>query len=219
VLLKPAAEPNGDIMHTEKYLGVLLVVLSYTLSIGVQASSDVKMRTLMPESVTHGVYIAPFFSLSPFGPNDEFGVSPGVQIGWTLNKNFTIGLKASQLWKNIEATWIRKQLPHYLNCSYAGAFFSYTFMPDALVHAEFYTLIGGGLAGYRIQTFGDFDNLEDDFIILEPGVVIETNVTRFMRIGMGLSHQVVQGIELKNMKDVDFSGLSFSAIMKVGLFK
>lgn len=177
-----------------------------------------EMRTLIPESVSHGVYIAPLVSASPFGPNHEFGVSPGVQVGWTLNKRFTIGFRASQLWKNVDANWLHKQAPHYINLTYAGALFSYAHNPDALFHVEYFTLIGVGLAGYRIQIIGNFDNFDDDFFLVEPGAFFETNVTRFLKCGLGISYRITNGVEIQNLNDTDFSGLNYTAHFKIGIF-
>ncbi len=178
-----------------------------------------QMQTLLSESVTHGVYVAPCIEASPFGQNGEWGFSPGVQIGWTLNQRYTIGFFANQLWNNVDATWLQKQSQYFLNVTRAGVFFSYTLNPDALVHAEFYAKIGAGLVGYRIQEIGDFDNFDDEFYLIEPGMAIEINVTRFMRTSLQMSYLSVQDIELQHMKNSDFSGLVFAMKFKVGLFR
>ncbi len=179
-------------------------------------SAFVQEKYLIPESISHGVYVAPILSATNPGIGD-YGLSGGFQLGWTLNKSFTVGFKVSQMWSNVEATWVNNYNPLYLNFSYSGFLMAYTFQPQELLHAEVFGLIGGGLTGYREQLYGDFDNVQDDFLIMEPGVLVEVNMTHFMRVGLGLSYFIVRGIELRQLEDTDF-GLNYSFLIKFGLF-
>ncbi|MBN1482171.1 hypothetical protein EH223_07935 [candidate division KSB1 bacterium] len=173
---------------------------------------------MIPDTVSHGIYLAPSMMSSQLGRNQAVGLFPGLQIGWILNERFTIGLKTNQLWSNIEASWIAMDVQAFMNFSYSGIFFSYTPYPRRLVHIEIYTLGGCGLAGYRTQKFGDFDNVQDGFMILEPGIVLEMNLTHFLRTGLGLSYSIVRGIQMEKLSERHFNGMNLLLLFKVGLF-
>lgn len=177
-----------------------------------------RQMTLIPANRSHGFFIAPVFSASAFGPTREIGYSPGFQIGWVLDHHFTIGVQANQLWSNVSADWIRSDIPLYLNFSYAGLRLSYISCPDNLLHMEIYALYGQGYAGYREQEFGDYDNIQDLFRIITPGLVFETNMTYFFRVGFALYYPIVHGIGLSSLTDEHFSGLCLCAIFKFGIF-
>jgi hypothetical protein len=175
-------------------------------------------QTLLSDNISHGVYCAPLLSFKTFGANNNVGISPGFQIGWIINEKLTIGAQVHQLWNNIEVDWTPSEEPLFLNFAYSGFRVSYIHLPHDLLHFEIYALYGVGLAGYRRQEFGDFDNVQDDFQIIEPGVLIETNLTHFMRLGVDIAYDFIHGIELVDMTNADFTGMVWGASIKVGIY-
>lgn len=175
-------------------------------------------KTLLPAHLSHGVYCAPHIAAASFGPDHQSGLFAGGRIGWIIEHRYTVGIQASQLWTNIKADWTPSEEQLYLNFSYAGIRLSYCYRSEDVVHIELFALYGGGVAGYRRQEFGDYDNVQDELQVFEPGMAVELNMTHFMRLGASLSYLVVHGIELPDMSDQDFSGPRFALFFMVGIF-
>jgi hypothetical protein len=106
---------------------------------------------------------------------------------------------------------------------YGGFLMEYYFNPKDLVVFSAGTLIGGGgLLFYDDNADDDEDddyNYDyDNFFVVEPEVHVFINVTRFCRVGIGVSYRFTQGIDNGELKDKDFRGPSASAMVQFGWF-
>lgn len=110
------------------------------------------------------------------------------------------------------------------------------------IHMSFPVLIGAGGIGYMKHwgeydsDYEDYENYNEDsdaFFVVEPGVEIEFNLVKFMRIAATVSYRLTSNVNLK-YKDWSFqspsyagtniapkdmmNGLNFGIIMKFGKF-
>ncbi len=111
---------------------------------------------------------------------------------------------------------------------YGGLNIGYILSPNDVFHFNFPLFVGiGGLQMVDPSFNFDAQNpyLTDVidrtiFYIVQPGVNVETNVTKFFRIALGVNYRLTQGAEFEsnNIYDQDISGLAFSMSFKLGLF-
>jgi len=158
---------------------------------------------------------------------DDLGLVMGVHGGIILNNHFVIGLGGYGLTTNfvVEESENFDQL--YLYGGYGGLILGAIFSPKEVIHIYTPVLIGaGGMEVtdrnylnnfHRPPDFGTF--LENSaFFVVEPGVEIEVNVTRFFKIGLGASYRLVRESDLTKVSNSDLSGFSGGLSLKFGKF-
>ena len=105
---------------------------------------------------------------------------------------------------------------------YGGLLAEYYFNPkDLIVFSAGTTIGGGGLLFYDDSEDDDDDDDDydyDNFFVLEPELHVFVNVTRFCRVGIGVSYRFTEGIDTGELKDKDFRGPSASAMVQFGWF-
>lgn len=93
--------------------------------------------------------------------------------------------------------------------NYAGGYGGLIIEPildwDRPIHFSFPVLIGGGGIGY-IQHWGDYDNNDEEydfadedsnaFFVIEPGIEVELNLVKWMRMAATISYRYTSDIKL-----------------------
>jgi len=104
---------------------------------------------------------------------------------------------------------------------YGGFLTEYYFNPKDLVVFSIGTLIGGGGLYFSQDNEDDEDDHNeggDNFFVIEPELNVFIHVTRFCRVGAGVSYRYVNGINSEGMDDKDFRGPAASAMVQFGWF-
>jgi hypothetical protein len=178
------------------------------------------------EELRNGGYGAPEVKFTKI--HDDFGVMVGGRGGWIINSTFSIGGGGYALTTSPKVYDIN-DTSYYLRMGYGGAFIEYINSSNSLVHFTVNALIGAGGAtnthsiNHMIKN-GNYDvtyNWNDDqttFFIFEPGVTVDVNLLKFMRLSIGGSYRLVSGVELKGVTNQDISGPSGSIGIKFGKF-
>jgi hypothetical protein len=171
----------------------------------------------------------------------EFTPMAGVSGTLHINKKWGIGVAGYSTVNNFTPTVLNAKSLLNLNVMYGGLKLEYTPNPNAPIHVSFPLLIGGGMArvdsanNYRngFDGFGGRDrnnrrefNGRDNtnFWVIQPGINIEANVIRFLKIYAGASYRITPSVNnetttvLPTPTANQLSGLNFSAGLKVGLF-
>lgn len=167
--------------------------------------------------ISHGFFIEMNGGYSMFGSKSVF--LPGISMGMILDHHWTIGATGSFLGNrdglhesNIYYdSSTSKMHGAYLNGGYGGLLLEYTLLPNSKVHVSFPLLIGGGSMDYtpsihHDSTFSNFSHKEfhhnyisrDRFFVVEPGVRLEFNLVRAMRLGIGISYRYSPDFKLQN---------------------
>jgi hypothetical protein len=159
----------------------------------------------------------------------EFAHYAGVRGGLIINDSFVIGLAGYGLAhpdRRESYTGNEYAEDPYIGFGYGGALIEYTFFPKRLVNFTLGATIGGGGLVYHEN---DDDDEDDDhrahhgransFFVVEPEATISVNVTRFCRVGAGVSYRYVNGIRNDtDFDDADFSGLHGNFMVSFGWF-
>ncbi len=150
-----------------------------------------------------------------FGGRNVF--LPGISLGVILSHHWTIGLSGSFIgnlkglyYHNIyfDSTANRKHGAN-LNGGFGAVLLEYTLHPKARVHFAFPLLIGIGDLYYTHQSHHNDSTIshhdwkpgnviKDHFFFLEPGVRVEANMIRALRIGLGISYRYAPNLDLRN---------------------
>ena len=171
----------------------------------------------------------------------EFTPMAGVSAMLHVNKKFGIGLAGYSTMNNFTPTALNAKSLLNLNVMYGGLKMEYTPNPNAAVHVSFPLLIGGGMArvdsaGNNRNGFGGFGGRDHDgfrgqngrgntsFFVIQPGINVEANIIRFLKIYVGASYRLTPSVNTETTTTLptptanQLSGLNFSAGVKLGLF-
>lgn len=217
----------------KKLLLVVLLLSCQALPIRAQedkgkgpVSGDEDIRTLFKKSDKNhkvGFFIGPDLSYTRFRDKDAFlgGLSGGVII----DHFFSVGLAACGIFNsgNLFYKALQDSTGAYLYGGYGGAKLEFRLLPKYPVHINFPVIIGGGGIVFNTWTYRKYDyegvTIDwDTFFVVEPGVMVEVNLLRFMRAGLGVSYRYAPGLDLKNKDNDMLNTLSGNVSLKFGKF-
>jgi hypothetical protein len=171
----------------------------------------------------------------------QFTSMAGVTGTLHIDKKWGIGLAGYRTVRNFTPTALNANSLLNLNLMYGGLKLEYTPNPNSAVHVSFPLLIGGGMArvdsanNYTNGFWGydgrgrnnrrDFNGRDNTgFWVIQPGINIEANVIRFLKIYAGASYRLTPSVNTETTSVLptptanQLSGLNFSAGIKLGFF-
>lgn len=168
-----------------------------------------------------GFVVGPDAAYTQFKGKDVFLL--GMSMGLILDHFFTVGLggygiiNPGNLWYDN----IKDGKGGYLYGGYGGLKLEFRVLPKSPVHLNFPILIGGGGLVYnswRLHNRNDNnysgESLDwDSFFVVEPGVMMELNLVKFMRLDLGVSYRYTPDLNLLNTS----SGLINNFNANIGL--
>ncbi len=211
-------------MKNYAIITLLLAFLSITLF------ADENHETLFGNGeVTWGGYGAPDIKFSTI--NSEFALLLGGRGGVIINNSFIIGIAGYGVVTSHKLDdYFISGLPDtnaYLRMGYGGLCLGFIINPQKIIHITTSLLIGGGGALYTrayLQAEPDYWNKHrftyesSPFMIIEPGIGAELNITKFMRFEVGASYRMISFLDLPKTAEGDISGLSGYISFKFGKF-
>lgn len=166
-----------------------------------------------------GIYLAPEYQYGQVG--GSFTSLSGAALMLQFNKKFAIGATGFGSFRNRQGT--------DLNANFGGLKMEYTVKPDAAVHVSFPLVVGVGGNGFDFENDGggrgrdrDFDDMFDDdnhgnmSRIIQPGVNVEANLSRYAKFYVGANYRFAFNNNSTNTTDL--SGFSANAGLKLGIF-
>lgn len=214
-------------------MGTFLIASSQSDSTNYAAKNDGEIRTLfkgLDKSVKVGFYGSPDFSWTQFDNRNVYMM--GLSGGVILNHTFSIGLagkgivNSHDLWYNN----IQDSVGAYLYGGYGGLKLEYKLFPESPVHLSFPLLIGAGGLVYSNFTYQDFEENDEDFehsdynidsdgfFVIEPGVMLEINLIKFMRLNAGVSYRYASQINLMNTSNGLLNNFNVNVALVFGKF-
>jgi hypothetical protein len=175
-----------------------------------------------------GYYIGPEAAWTRFDDRNVF--LGGLSMGVIVNSFFSVGLSGYGV-LNSWNLWYPGINPvdstgAYLYGGYGGVKFEFRIMANAPIHVSFPILIGGGGLVYNTWTYHDYDDYnyngetidQDGFFVVEPGAMLELNLTKFMRFSTGISYRYTPDLDLKNTPDNLINNFNLNCSLKFGKF-
>lgn len=159
-------------------------------------------------------------------------VMPSIEGGIVIGANTTLGLKAvalSSYEEQLKVAATETVEASYLTGGYAGFAFEPRLAPMSGVHLSFPCMVGAGamtLLSRNRYSGWDEDEWDESrktleaepFFIVEPGVSLEINLTRFMRLSGGVSYRFTSGRDMLMVKQSHISGAAANVSLKFGKF-
>jgi hypothetical protein len=193
-----------------KKLLVFLWAIALTLSTFAQNEDEEKsgrsgrsddIQTLMGRNNSVGGYGAISMRYTELEDKDAFvfGARGAIVMGHMMS----LGLAGAGFFNDVHYNSASQQ-DVSLAGGYGGFFFEPVIMPRFPVHVSFPVMIGAG--GLAVVSQEDNDNWNDNykseasdaFMIIEPGVELELNVTRFFRFSVGAYYRYTSDVDIEN---------------------
>jgi hypothetical protein len=191
---------------------IFLAAVVFCLCVGTARSYD---DTLITDQTEVGGFAA--VSVRFIEAKEELGVLAGGRVGALINHRWGIG--AGGYGTVAKPDHLELEGLDHLEISYGGLILEYTVKPHSVLHISLPVLIGGG----QVQFAGEYvdpDSGEDSesFFVVEPELSLEFNVTRNLRLDLGVGYLHVNGMDLADITDEDLSGVSGAVTFKMGSF-
>ncbi|MEM8893252.1 MAG: hypothetical protein AAGC88_01665 [Bacteroidota bacterium] len=151
----------------------------------------------------------------------------GARAGLVVNRRFLFGLAGYGIATNLEfdgnpdSGQIR---PLQLYGGYAGMLLGGMIAPQKMIHFSFPVLLGAGGVEVSDENFfprpsdSDYSIERSAFFVIEPGVELEINVTRVLRLAVGGSYRWVSGSDLSTLSDNDLTNWAGNFAIRFGGF-
>jgi hypothetical protein len=208
----------------------LLMALVFTnFAIAQDEKPQDEMRTLFGnnDKISHGGYGALLINYSQFDGKDV--VLVGARGGWLINHGITLGIGGYGFANQISIIDGSINNPDgdrlYLSGGYGGLLVEPIIFPMKPIHISIPILIGAGGAAIIDEDYyhNNYDEYYNDlatspFFVFEPGIEIELNVVKFMRIGIGGYYRYTSGMSLGEQDEHILDGFSAGLSLKFGKF-
>lgn len=195
------------------------------------AQEEREMKTLFGNGsiYAHGAYGGLTTNYSNIDGRDAILI--GGRGAWLINHRIGIGLAGTGFLTSANTDALLNDR-YQLVGGYGGLFLEFIANPESPIHVSFPLTIGAGGVSYAksYNSFrgNDLNFLDEDsqaFFVVEPGVELELNVVKFMRVAFGVSYRYTSDIDLKYVtsgqaittKDA-LTGLSGGITLKFGKF-
>ena len=180
-------------------------------------------QVLFSGITSHGGFGGPVLKLSQF--DDDLGLLVGGRGGWIIGHMITIGGGGYGLTNDIPVLYDNTDTTKFLDFGYGGFEIGLILASSDMIHFSINSLIGGGAIGYRESIFDghmnhdwDYDQRHDQVFVVEPAANLIINVTKWFRVGVGLSYRHVTGVDLVAIDNQYVSGPSGVLSFKFGSF-
>jgi hypothetical protein len=172
--------------------------------------------------ISHSAYGALSTKFTRF--NGENAIVTGAYGGWMINHKLMLGAGGYALVTSHDGYGFNESnIQNKLRMGYAGFVGEYTFLEKKRIHASANLLLGAGAVvnGY-IPSGGHLEDLESEdesgFLVVEPTVSIETDVTKWFRVGVGAGYRLIGSSEMTGITDRQLSGATANVTLKFGIF-
>jgi len=209
---------------------LLLVAAVMSISLSAQDIGDQNPQTLFDNDspVSHGGYGALTLKYGKILDQDAWFT--GIRGGWLIDHRFTLGIAGAGLASRVvNDAWLpedpKPNLEARLLTGYGGLLLEPILFYRAPFHISAPVVIGAGGATYGLQDGNFWNNTEVDieetgvgFFVFEPGLEVEINVLRFMRINVGGSYFYTSDVRLPEVDGDFMRGFRGTFTLKFGAF-
>ncbi|SNS54620.1 hypothetical protein SAMN05421640_0608 [Ekhidna lutea] len=153
----------------------------------------------------------------------------GAYGGFIINRRYLFGVAGYGLVTNVEFEGLvqgqtdEKKLN--LHGGYGGVLIGWTIAHKELVHISIPIVLGAGSFDVVDKDFfvnnpadSEFTIESSVFFVAEPGLEAEFNITKYFRLGAGLTYRYISGVELENVKDDEITGTTAIISFRFGRF-
>ncbi len=205
------------------YFLLILAIMASFASAQDDYKTNNDIQTIFSRGHHNGAYGAFTMGYSKIDGKDAF--IAGGRGAFIINETLAIGLAGYGFVNDLDYDqYMPTHSSEYSLAGGYGGFFIEPIIASRLpVHITFPILFGvGGIS--RVDGINRWDNYiwdetqNDAFLILEPAVDLEFNLTRFFRAAITASYRITSDIELHNIDPDVLNGFSMGLTFKLGKF-
>ncbi|MDO8896815.1 MAG: hypothetical protein Q7V19_04125 [Bacteroidales bacterium] len=208
-----------------KYLKIIIAFMLISHIAISQESNRSDYRTVFGNSkkVSHGGYGALTFGIGQVDGSQA--IFTGIKGGWLIDHRLTLGIAGTGFVNNLHIDYGPGSVSSGLSGGYGGLLIEPILAPFSPVHLTFPIIIGAGGIAYVDRYYWDNHSSYDPwvtdadaFFVFEPGIELEMNLLRFLRLSVGASYRLTSDIKMENAKSDALNGLAGSFSLKFGKF-
>jgi hypothetical protein len=198
----------------------LLAILLSAIAINVAGQTGTEARNLSGNGKLHlGYFINPSCQVGRIAGSNT--VLPTIGVGVVINSKFYVSLTYKYI--ATENTPDGEDSKLYLDEQFVGVRCELSVKPAKEVHINFPVEVGISHAELDIKDSyegGAFAVPNDDasFGYIEPGVGIEINPWKYIKVNFTAGYRFVNRLSFRNLTENDLMGVTLSAGLKIGLF-
>lgn len=205
------------------------MILALALCLPATAQDREEVSTLFGGSdgnIDHGGWGGLTFGYTQIKGEDTYLM--GARGGWLIDHHFTVGLAGAGFISDHEYVNydINEGNPYNIAGGYGGLFLEALIAPFYPVHIAIPLTIGAGGITYTDQqwwTNDDWDEpytsiASDAFFVIEPGLEVEVNLVKFMRLGVGGSYRYTSKVNMGEGDSDMLRGFNGYFTLKFGWF-
>jgi hypothetical protein len=202
-----------------KHLFFLIFIGLGVLCASAQENNDDQISTILSKNRSNGGYGALSFGYTQIDGKDAFLM--GARGSWIIDHSFAIGFGGNGFVNNVNYNnWRDNDLDYNLAGGYGGLYLEPILMPRLPVHISIPVLFGVGAVA-QVEDHEDWtydDSRSDVFLVFEPSVELEFNMTRHLRLAGSLGYRFTSKIEMVDTNPDIMEGANIGLIMKFGKF-
>jgi hypothetical protein len=206
----------------KKQLQAILVVVTILLSAPV-IGQEGDIKTIFKGDMKSGGYGAVSNKFTTI--RGEYANLVGGYGGWFVNHRMLIGIGGAASTNDLRVPVQFSTNPiQHRTWQYVqfGMMTEYVLFSDQPIHFAI-NFFGG--PGFTLQykredwdNHNDYTSDENWFVVLEPGVQLEINLFKWMRLSPGVSYRATFNSHGQGLSDSDVRGISYNATAKFGKF-
>jgi hypothetical protein len=186
-----------------------------TLIIADNTQNRDEIQTLFKRHKRDGFYVSISSGYSPIDGKDGLVISS--RGCWLVDRWFAIGTGGSVFLNNVSS--IINYNAEGLTGAYGGLIIEPMAWPLKPVHLSFPVLVGGGVITPVLYDMdSNYTYFEEYFFVVEPGIELEVNFTRWMRIAAFATYRYTSDLTIENVSKNALKNYTAGLTIKVGLF-
>ncbi|PLX07312.1 MAG: hypothetical protein C0594_06370 [Marinilabiliales bacterium] len=214
----------------KKLLIVLILIVPFRLAFSQEEPNSSEYKTLLGNVDHFGAFNGLCFKVGPV--HEEVGLMMGGNMAFIFNHRFMLGVAGYGLttrsdFRGVDFAGLDTSLT--VGMGYGGLLLKYNFFPTSPIHFSVPVLVGAGGSTVKYRDAEWYTNFEDNlykpmtventsYLVVEPGLNVELNLTRWARFSIGVSYRYIYGSSLKNLSDAQLSDYAVNANLKLGYF-
>jgi len=201
---------------------LIFLGLGFLLATAQEYNDNDQISTIFSKNRRNGGYGALSFSYTEIDNKDDFLM--GARGSWIIDHSFAIGIGGCGFVNDVNYHgWMNNDLDNNLAGGYGGLYLEPILAPRLPVHISFPVLLGlGGISNIPDHTnWNDWvfdDSKSDTYLVFEPSVELEFNMTRHMRLAGSIGYRFTSDIELENTNPDILKGTNIGVVLKFGKF-
>jgi hypothetical protein len=186
--------------------------------------SSSEIRTIGGRSGSNGFYMGLHTDYSQISGFDA--MSMGARLAWISGHHLAIGVAGNGFFTEPQRLNGSSNKDFNYTGGYGGLLIEPILFPRMPIHLSFPVILGAGGIGkgiyydlyYPYETTDAYLDEADAFLIAEPGVELEINAARWVRLSLGCSYRFTRGIDSQYFSENPLDGLTTGFSLKFGKF-